>query len=231
MHMKPVQAARLIFPAMALAIGCGEPAHDASLGPKDAAVSDGPSDPGIAPVPDAGIKPDATVGGADGRSDMPSTDVGLIADARPDGTVAADGPSCTNLTNKAAAVPLDAKSGGMPASYKPQGGPVSDGLYELTKAEAFGVPPLDTFSYQTFRLRYAIRISGSATAMDMVATVDVGGRSESLASSFTLSTSDKSWTRTQTCPTAAPAETAGYTATAIEIRLYDQNAAYVFTKR
>ncbi len=216
--MSAFQSSRLGLLAVFLAVSCGPPAHDGS-GFGNRAARDGGADIGSGSAPDAGSPQtsDAVAGGQDSP--------------RLDTVAAPDGPACTDLNNTAPLVYLDVKAAGMPASYKAMGGSVGDGVYQLTKAEAFGVPAIETLLYRTFRFRYTIRVSGNATAMEMAATTEEPGRSETFVSRFELSTADMRWTRTQVCPTAASPETAGYTATTTEITLYDENAAYVFTKR
>jgi len=120
----------------------------------------------------------------------------------------------------------------MPATPKPAGGPIANGLYELTQARVFNATPEEIVSFQSVRLRYTIRISQGATLLDFVVAVQLGpnppqteyGTLKMFAAGTTLTTA-------QICPIPEAAQDSGYSATASELTVFDPDSIITFTKR
>jgi hypothetical protein len=105
-----------------------------------------------------------------GREVAPTVDTGGagICPARPD--LVEGAPSCNTLVNAATAVPFTMATGTAPT---PAGGAILDGLYESTRAEAYGAT-----SGNGRRISFLVSTSGGATRMLWVGEVlDAGGTS------------------------------------------------------
>ncbi len=224
-----------------LALGCGMDRTGLLVrGDQDGSA---PDDGGVsdmtrrdqAPVPPPDMRTDTQPLPPDGPVRPPvdaPPDRFAIVDMGPDRRPAGDAPSCPPLANTGPTVALEPATEPVPASLQPAGGAITDGLYELTRARAYNVPPPAIPVYRGIRVRYTIRISGRATVLDMTAAIDGAGAGTMMVSGlFRLTAMGTSFTSAQVCPRQDPASSVGYTATATELTIKDNDNILTFTLR